>query len=261
MINKGATTMTVREMGGLLGLKKTASYYLVHKKVFESVLIAGRIRIVKASFEDWYTHQDKYRKMSGTPPGAMLRADLYSIRDIASMLMLSKERARELVCREKLKVRMIDGKHWISRDDFDGWYASQTQYRNAEDRARDRPTEENSVTVPDMGRLLGLDRRKAWKLYYKDKGALELIRIAGKPRITLVSFATWYMNQSEYCLSPVVRSLSCEPAKRYIRPQEAAVMLGINVQSIYRMLQQQKLKGKKIGRAWYIRYIDMLSKQ
>ena len=37
------TWMTVPEMGKLLGLKKTDRYWLVHKNVFESKEIAGKI--------------------------------------------------------------------------------------------------------------------------------------------------------------------------------------------------------------------------
>lgn len=46
------TWMTVPEMGKLLGLKKTDRYWLVHKNVFESKEIAGKIRINIASFEN-----------------------------------------------------------------------------------------------------------------------------------------------------------------------------------------------------------------
>ena len=38
------TWMTVPEMGKLLGLKKTDRYWLVHKNVFESKEIAGKIQ-------------------------------------------------------------------------------------------------------------------------------------------------------------------------------------------------------------------------
>ena len=53
VLGKEATTMTVRAMGALLGLKKTESYYLVNKKVFDTVMVAGQKRVVKASFEEW----------------------------------------------------------------------------------------------------------------------------------------------------------------------------------------------------------------
>lgn len=48
------TTMTVQAMGRLLGLKKTESYYLLHKHHFETVTINHQLRVVRASFEQWY---------------------------------------------------------------------------------------------------------------------------------------------------------------------------------------------------------------
>ena len=53
----------------LLGLKKTDRYWLVHKNVFESKEIAGKIRINIASFEKWYANQIKYHKVTGEEPG------------------------------------------------------------------------------------------------------------------------------------------------------------------------------------------------
>ena len=66
------TWMTVPEMGKLLGLKKTDRYWLVHKNVFESKEIAGKIRINIASFEKWYANQIKYHKVIGEEPGKEL---------------------------------------------------------------------------------------------------------------------------------------------------------------------------------------------
>lgn len=45
-----ATTMSVREMREILGIKKTESYWLIKKHYFDTVKIAGRMRIVKKSF-------------------------------------------------------------------------------------------------------------------------------------------------------------------------------------------------------------------
>ena len=68
------TWMTVPEMGKLLGLKKTDRYWLVHKNVFESKEIAGKIRINIASFEKWYANQIKYHKVTGEEPGKELKS-------------------------------------------------------------------------------------------------------------------------------------------------------------------------------------------
>ena len=43
--------MTVKEMGDLLGLKKTERYWLVHKNVFETKIVAGKMWVDTSSFE------------------------------------------------------------------------------------------------------------------------------------------------------------------------------------------------------------------
>lgn len=258
MIDKVATTMTVREMGQLLGLKKTESYYLLHKHNFKTVVIAKQLRVVRESFEEWYAHQDKYRKIDGAPPGTILRENLYSIQDIANMLGIAKDTARDLVHHHKLLVVTVDGKFWIPRVIFDDWYSSQSWYRNADDREKDRLAEEASMTVPDMGRLLGLDRREAWKLIYRERDKLELIRIANKPRITKESFQRWYGSQNEYHLVPQGTFTKRSPVREFVTAQEAAAMLGIDAQKIYRLLQNHELYGRKAGRTWLVRYDDIM---
>ena len=56
------TTMSVREMRQLLGLGKTDSYWLLHKNLFEVILINDKRRIVISSFENpWKLHRWKRR--------------------------------------------------------------------------------------------------------------------------------------------------------------------------------------------------------
>lgn len=47
----GKTSMSVREMGRMLGLGKTDSYWLVHKNYFETRMVAGKMRVMVESFE------------------------------------------------------------------------------------------------------------------------------------------------------------------------------------------------------------------
>ena len=79
------TWMTVPEMGKLLGLKKTDRYWLVHKNVFESKEIAGKIRINIASFEKWYANQIKYHKVTREEPGKELKSWSYSVKEVADL--------------------------------------------------------------------------------------------------------------------------------------------------------------------------------
>ena len=60
----GKKSMSVMEMGDLLGLKKTDSYYLVHKKLFDVIEVNGVTRIMIDSFEGWYKGQTHYKKVN-----------------------------------------------------------------------------------------------------------------------------------------------------------------------------------------------------
>ena len=55
-------SMSVPEMGRLLGLGKTERYYLVKKNWFKVVTIGGKMRVMVDSFEEWYAGQNHYKK-------------------------------------------------------------------------------------------------------------------------------------------------------------------------------------------------------
>ena len=99
--------MTVTEMGDLLGLKKTDRYWLVHKNVFESKKIAGKMRVNIGSFEKWYANQVKYRKITGEEPGQELNEWSFSARDIAHLLGITEAVAYDLIKREKIDTSII----------------------------------------------------------------------------------------------------------------------------------------------------------
>ena len=258
MTNDEATTMSVLDMGRLLGLKKTESYYLLHKHNFETVQVAGKTRIVKASFEEWYDRQDWYKKVDGPLPGTKLREQLYTVQEIADMLAINKDTALEMIQKVGLLTLNIGGKFRIPKTLFDTWYDSQNWYRNAEDRAHDLTGILSSMTVPDMGRLVGIDRRNAWKLWYSAKDKLELIRIAQKPRITMNSFCDWYVGQSDYHLLPTSEMPNLSPWNEFVTPTEVATRLQANPKTIYRLLKCYDPDSKKMGSAWFVQYYKAL---
>lgn len=59
-----ATSMSVRQMGMLLGLGKTDTYWLVKKKLFTVAKVNGKMRVMKDSFEKWYQSQSHYKKVA-----------------------------------------------------------------------------------------------------------------------------------------------------------------------------------------------------
>lgn len=249
------TTMSVCEMGKLLGLKKTESYYLVHKQYFETTMVRGKMRIVISSFEDWYKNQDRYKKVDGPAPGSELREHSYSLLDIASMFAITDDSARYLV--EILKLPKIWNGHQIRvpRKAFDQWYSSQSRYRNEEDRAKDQALIDSSMTIPAMGRLLGVDPREAWKIYNRSKDTLVMIRVADRPRITNDSFQKWYATQSRYRLVEAESGKKQETTlqiKSIYTLDEVSEVLNIPERDLYKMVSRGDIDGKRVGRQWYI---------
>ena len=48
------TSMSVLEMGRMLGLGKTESYWLIKKNYFKTILVGNTMRVMIDSFEEWY---------------------------------------------------------------------------------------------------------------------------------------------------------------------------------------------------------------
>ena len=199
MANGVKTTLSVREMGKILGLKKVESYYLVRKGYFETIIVEGKMRVVRSSFEAWYANQDRYRKIEGEPPGKKLRETSWSAKDAAEHLAISIDLMYTIIRRDRLKTILIDGVNRIPRDEFDKWYGKQDRYRNPADRARDAEMEAASMTMPEMARLLNISRGDVYRIIREDKGrTFQMITIAGKKRILLDSFEKWYAGQNKY---------------------------------------------------------------
>ena len=61
MVNtRKRTSMSVPEMGRLLGLGKTESYWLIKKNYFKTITVGGTMRVMIDSFEEWYAKSDFY---------------------------------------------------------------------------------------------------------------------------------------------------------------------------------------------------------
>jgi len=270
MTAMNATTMSVRETGALLGLKKTESYYLLHKHYFETIVVNKKVRVIIASFEKWYENQDRYRKVDGAEPGTVLRTKSLSRADIGAMLNLDPDSVGELIKKANLPTFRHDGKLRVPRDAYDRWYASQTQYLNIEDQEKNKAAYEASMTIPEMGRILGLNRREAWLLYAKISNALIQVKIDKRPRITKSSFEKWYNSRGKLLLGyhpaqvlglETVQNLSHvtkpEPwkidlSKNYFSIAEVASLVSIPERDLYRMISRKVICAKKIGRKWYI---------
>jgi len=201
-VKEKGSLMSVAEMGRILGLKKTDRYWLLHKGFFETRIFLGKTWVVRESFEKWYANQTHYRKVNGEAPGKKLLEHSYAARDMAGMLGLSEATVYEIIKREKLNTVVIDHTIRVPKETFDSWYAGQDRYRTEEDRNRDAEAESASITMPEMARLLGLNRRQVYTILngrrYKD--LFEIVVIAGRKRITRESFYRFLEVQERYRL-------------------------------------------------------------
>ena len=199
-------TISVREMGRRLGIKKVESYWLVHKGYFKVLQVAGRMRVDMESFEYWYAGQVKYHKVSGEPPGERLRSYSYSAAEIGEILGICESHVHGVMKKAGVEPFLVDYWKRFRKDDFEKWYQNQTWYRTREDRKRDEAIEAESLSLSDIARLLDVTRDTVYSIVAKEsnKDKLKVIVVAGKKRVTKESFEAWYSGQSEY-LKPADR--------------------------------------------------------
>ena len=129
---RAKTSMSVPEMRRVLGLGKTDSYWLVHKKLFETVIVAGKMRVMIDSFESWYAGQLHYKKVDGSPPGSKWAAATRSIGETADLLGIKSATLYDLLKKKPFKTLKIDNRTRIDIDSFETWYKNQTHYKKVE---------------------------------------------------------------------------------------------------------------------------------
>ena len=193
------TSMSVLEMGRMLGLGKTESYWLIKKNYFKTILVGNTMRVMIDSFEEWYANQFKYQKVDGTPPGEELKKTTYSMEELGQRLGLKEATAYELVAKGHFEVVDVLGKRRVTKESFERWYASQADYRTVEDQELDADIMASTYGLPEIARMLDTNRQNIYSI--AAKGSFELIRVGRHNRATKESFMKWYQNQTRYQLA------------------------------------------------------------
>jgi len=203
--DRAKTTMSVPEMGKLLGLKKTESYWLLHKNHFEVIKVNGKLRIDIYSFEKWYRNQRTYHKVDGTLPGTDLEQKSYSAEEIGIMLGLSTAYVYELMSANSIEYEIVEFRRRFKKAAFEKWYRSQNRYQKQEDREKDFHMTEATMSMPEMARLLGVPRRTVYYILRQKNNAdvFEFVTVAERKRLTKASFERWYASQSRYRIKEI----------------------------------------------------------
>lgn len=122
-------SMSVPEMRKILGLGKTDSYWLVKKNYFDVITVAGKMRIMVESFEEWYAHQLHYKKVDGTLQGSYWRAITMSVQETADLLGINTATLYDLLKKQPFQTVKVGMYLRIYKDSFEEWYSSQSHYK------------------------------------------------------------------------------------------------------------------------------------
>ena len=232
-------TMSVPEMRKLLGVKKTESYWLVHKNYFKTELINGTMRVDIASFEKWYANQTKHKKVTGEKPGAQLCATSYSFRDVANMLGEYDGTIYDLWNRKGLPTVTVNYRKRIPREIFDSWYENQNEYHKVDGPATIEEIEEKFILFREAAAMLKMSNEELLTLIRKGKckDLLEMRMFDNKRWISRRGFQDFLNLHDQYKIrqaknesgSGISKFLS---QKQYISKEEAARIAGVSKSTV-----------------------------
>ena len=167
-----AASLSMPEMARLLDVPRSTVYGILSSKKYapllDVIVIAGRRRVTKESFERFLQAQDTY--------------ELFNF----EYEELELEEKREY---ENYKRRCLaEADH------------SQSRYCTQEDRKKDAAAEAASLSMPEMARLLDVPRSTVYGILSSKKYAplLDVIVIAGRRRVTRESFERFLQAQDTY---------------------------------------------------------------
>ena len=248
-------TMSVPEMRRLLGLKKTESYWLVHRNFFETRIIDGRMRVDLESFEKWYANQVKHKKVNGEEPGAELLKTSYSFMDAANLLGIHNSNLYEIWRRENLETITVDSVKRIPVDVFERWYENQIMYQKADRMPTLTDLEADYIPLQEAAGLLGITKEKLSVITrasrYKD--IFEIRVYDNKKWISKKSFQQFLNAQNVYQVikepekEMPTREESME-TKEFISRQEAAALAGVTSATITKWVQLERFPCVGAGR-------------
>lgn len=258
-------TMSVPEMRKLLGIKKTESYWLVHKNYFKTELINGTMRVDIASFEKWYANQTKHKKVMGEKPGEQLCAASYSFRDVANMLGEYDGTIYDLWNRKGLPTVTVNYRKRIPREIFDSWYENQNEYHKVDGPATIEEIEEKFILFREAAAMLEMSNEELLTLIRKGKykDLLEMRMFDNKRWISRRGFQDFLNLHDQYKIRQAknesnngIRKFLSQ--KQYISKEEAARIAGVSKSTIAKWALKGMFPCKAAGYVMRIERIPFL---
>ena len=248
-------TMSVPEMRRLLRLKKTESYWLVHRNFFETKIIDGKMRVDIESFEKWYANQVKHKKVNGEEPGAELMKTSYSFQDAANLLGINSANLYEIWKKENLETITVDYVKRIPIEVFEQWYENQIMYQKVDKMPTITDLKADYIPLQDAADLLGITKEKLSVITRASrfKDMFEIRVFENKKWISKKSFQQFLNAQNVYQVEKKPKEeLPAKEAtmetKEFISRQEAAALAGVTSATITKWVQLERFPCVGVGR-------------
>ncbi len=248
-------TMSVPEMRQILGLKKTESYWLVHRNFFKTEVIGGQMRVDIESFEEWYANQVKHKKVSGEEPGEKLRRSSYSFRDAANILGIHTTALYDIWRDEKLETITVDYTKRIPIEVFEKWYANQIMYQKVDRLPTIIELQEDYIALAEAAKLLNITKEKLSSITKRSRfsSLFEIKVYEDKKWVSKKSFQQFLNAQNVYQIvtTPDSENRSNEievEVKEYISRSDAAALAGVTSATITKWAQLEKFPCIGAGR-------------
>ena len=257
-------TMSVPEMRKLLGLKKTESYWLVHRNFFKTEIIGGVMRVDIESFEKWYVNQVKHKKVNGEAPGRELTKTSYSFQEVANLLGVNNANLYEIWKREKRKTITVDFVMRIPKEEFEKWYEQQDVYKKADKMPTISDMERDYIRFEEAAMFLDVMEPEMLKLIRTSeyRNLFDIRIFNNKKWISRKSFQLFLNAQNEYRINKedneTVADDMIAETKQYISRQEAAELAGVTASTITKWMQMKKFTCTGAGKVLRIHRMEFL---
>ena len=254
-------TMSVPEMRRLLGVKKTESYWLVHRNFFKTELVGGRMRVDVESFEKWYANQVKHKKVNGEAPGKELVRSSYSFREAANLLGVNSSNLYEIWKKNGLKTILVDFVMRIPMEEFEQWNRQQSVYRKAEKMPTLEEMEAEYIELQEAAALLEIPKAELNRMIAAGayKYIFEVRTFDDRKWISRKSFQQFLNTQSVYRVAKrTAASGKGLETRNYLSRQEAAELAGVAPSTVTKWLQAGKISGIGAGKVLRIQREEFL---
>lgn len=257
-------TMSVPEMRKLLGLKKTESYWLVHRNFFKTEIIGGVMRIDIESFEKWYANQVKHKKVNGEAPGKELKKTSYSFQEAANLLGVNNANLYEIWKKENRKTITVDFVMRIPKEEFEKWYEQQDVYKKPDKMPTISDMEKDYIRFEEAAMLLDVKESEMLKLIKTSeyRNLFDIRIFNNKKWISRKSFQLFLNAQNEYRINKedneTVADDMIAETKQYISRREAAELAGVTDSTITKWMQMKKFTCTGAGKVLRIHRMEFL---